>query len=257
MTRGIIGGLFSPEQARRHAALIARHLLFPDGVRLQDRLMDYHGGTSRIFIRAETAANFGREVGLQYVHAHVRYIEAMAVMGRADAAFQGLLAICPILPDRDVPTALPRQANAYSSSSDAAFMDRWEASRHFGWIRSGRVGLKGGWRVYSSGPGIYLNQLVSNVLGLRSYYDDMVFDPVLPADADGLTFEVDEGDRHVRYLFHVTSAGVSPREVRVNGRPLPGGRYAANPYRRGGYLVAKTTFREALERADNLVEIFA
>ena len=80
---------------------------------------------------------------LMYVHAHIRYIEAMAVMGMADAAFQGLLAVCPILPQRDVPAALPRQANAYSSSSDAAFMDRWEASRHFGWIRSGRVGLQG------------------------------------------------------------------------------------------------------------------
>ena len=46
-------------------------------------------------------------------------------------------------------------------------------------------------------------------------------------------------------------------EVRVNGRPLPGGRYAANPYRRGGFLVAKTAFSEALDRADNVVEIFA
>ena len=73
----------------------------------------------------------------------------------------------------------------------------------------------------------------------------------------GCTFDVDEDGRHVRYLFHVTSAGVSPREVRVNGRPLPGGRYAANPYRRGGFLVAKTAFTEALDRADNLVEIFA
>jgi cellobiose phosphorylase len=181
----------------------------------------------------------------------------MAVMGRADAAFQGLLAICPILPAGDVPMALPRQANAYSSSSDAAFTDRWEASRHFGWIRSGRVGLKGGWRVYSSGPGIYLNQLVSNVLGLRSHYDDRVFDPVLPADADGCTFDIDEDGRHVRYLFHVAGTGVSPSEVHVNGRPLPGGRYAANPYRRGGFLVAKSAFSEALDRVDNLVEIFA
>ena len=38
--------------------------------------MAYTGGTSRIFKRAESAANFGREVGLQYVHAHIRYIEA-------------------------------------------------------------------------------------------------------------------------------------------------------------------------------------
>ena len=53
------------------------------------------------------------------------------------------------------------------------------------------------------------------------------------------------------------ATGVSPREVHVNGRPLPGGRYAANPYRRGGFLVPKTAFNEALDRSDNLVEIFA
>ena len=81
-----------------------------------------------------------------------------------------------------------------------------------------------GWRSpddrYSSGPGIFLNQLVSNVLGLRAHYDDRVFDPVLPMDADGLTFDIDEDGRHVRYLFHVTGTGVSPSEVHVNGRAL-------------------------------------
>ena len=255
MTRGIISGMFTPEQAARHADLVGRHLLFPDGVRLQDRPMPYHGGTSRIFRRAETAASFGREIGLQYVHAHLRYVEAMAVLGRGTEAFEGLLAVCPILPGLDVPAALPRQGNAYFSSSDAAFADRREASRRFGRIRSGRVGLKGGWRVYSSGPGIYLNQLISNVLGLRTLYEDRVFDPVLPADADGLTFDRVEDGRRVRYLFHVSAAGPSPREVLVNGRPLPGGRFAANPYRRGGLLVSGAVFRAALDREDNLVEI--
>ena len=167
MTRGMISGLFSPEQAERHLAIIERHLSFPDGVRLMDRPMAYRGGPSRYFLRAESAASFGREVGLQYVHAHIRYVEAMARMGRADAAFQGLLAVNPIRLDLDVPNALPRQANAFFSSSDAAFLDRRQASREFGKLRTGRIGVKGGWRVYSSGPGIYLNQLVSNVLGLR------------------------------------------------------------------------------------------
>ncbi|HYO43108.1 MAG TPA: hypothetical protein VES19_07925, partial [Candidatus Limnocylindrales bacterium] len=257
MTRGIISGLFTPAQATRHADLIERHLLFPDGVRLQDRPMAYRGGISRTFKRAETAANFGREVGLQYVHAHIRYVEAMAVLGRAEAAWHGLLTVCPILLDRDVPTALPRQSNAYFSSSDADFADRREARRWFGRIRTGRVGVKGGWRVYSSGPGIYLNQLVSNVLGLRTHFDDRVFDPVLPADADGLTFDRLEGGCHVRYLFHVSGAGRSPSEVVVNGRAMPAGRYGANPYRRGGLLVDGTVFRQALDRRENLVEIHA
>ncbi len=257
MTRGIISGLFTPDQARRHATLIQRHLLFPDGARLQDRPMAYQGGTSRTFRRAETAANFGREVGLQYVHAHIRYVEAMAVLGRAEEAWHGLLVVCPILLERDVPSALPRQSNAYFSSSDAAFADRREASRRFGRIRTGRVGVKGGWRVYSSGPGIYLNQLISNVLGLRTHFEDRVFDPVLPAAADGLTFERLEDGRRVRYVFHISGAGRSASEVVVNGRGVSGGRYAANPYRRGGLLVDGSVFRRALDRDDNLVEIMA
>ena len=183
MTRGMISGLFTPEQASEHEKLIARHLTFPDGVRLMDRPMAYTGGTSRIFRRAESAANFGREVGLQYVHAHIRYIEALARIGRPDEAFRALMTICPILLDRDVPSALPRQSNAYFSSSDAAFADRRQASRQFGRLRGGKIGVKGGWRVYSSGPGIYLNQLISNVLGLRAYFDDVLIDPVLPRAA--------------------------------------------------------------------------
>lgn len=224
-------GILRAAQARRHVALIERHLTFPDGVRLMNRPMDYHGGTSRYFRRAESAASFGREVGLQYAHAHIRYVEAMARIGRPDEAFRGLLAVCPIGLDLAVPSALPRQANAYFSSSDAAFLDRRQASRRFGRLRTGRVGMRGGWRVYSSGPGIFVNQLISNVLGLRTHYDDAVFDPVLPGRADGLTFDVEHDGRSVRYLFYVAGAGFSPREVRVNGRPLPGGRYQDNPYR--------------------------
>jgi len=220
-----------------------------------NRPMEYRGGTSRYFKRAESAANFGREIGLQYVHAHIRYIEAMARIGRPEEAFRGLLAVCPIRLDLDVPLALPRQSNAYFSSSDAAFMDRRQASRQFGRIKSGRVGVKGGWRVYSSGPGIYINQLISNVLGLRTYFDDVVLDPVLPRGADGLTFDFAYEGRPVRYLYHVAGDGFSPRKATVNGRPLPGGRYADNPYRPGGMLISKLTFGEALDRDENVVEI--
>jgi CRISPR-associated protein Csx3 len=256
MTRGMTSGIFSAEQVGRHDALIERHLTFPDGVRLMNRPMEYHGGTSRYFKRAESAASFGREVGLQYVHAHIRYVEAMARIGRPDEAFWGLLAVCPIGLDLDVPSALPRQANAYFSSSDAAFLDRRQASRRIGRLRTGRVGVRGGWRVYSSGPGIFVNQLISRVLGLRTHYDDAVFDPVLPGCADGLTFDVEHDGRPVRYLFHVAGAGFSPSEVRVNGRPLEGGRYQDNPYRAGGLLVSRRAFAKALDPAGNLVEIF-
>lgn len=256
MTRGIISGLFSAEQAVTHVELIESHLTFPDGVRLMDRPMPYRGGTSTIFRRAESAAYFGREVGLQYVHAHIRYIEAMCRLGRADAAFDALLTICPIGLERDVPNALPRQANAYFSSSDADVPDRSAASRDIDLIRAGGIGAKGGWRIYSSGPGIYLHQLIANVMGLRTRFDEVVVDPVLPARADGMTFERDEAGRRLRYLFHVSDAGGAAREVRVNGVTLSSDRRIANPYRTGGLLVDRAAWGAALDRPDNLVEVF-
>jgi hypothetical protein len=36
---------------------------------------------------------------------------------------------------------------------------------------------------------------------------------------------------------------------------MPGGRYAANPYRSGGILISKRAFGEALDRDENVVEI--
>ena len=53
MTRSIIGGLFTDEQARHHLRLIREHLLFPDGARLMDRPVAYHGGPEQVFRRAE------------------------------------------------------------------------------------------------------------------------------------------------------------------------------------------------------------
>lgn len=255
MSRGMISGMFTPEQMERHLAIIHEHLLFPDGVRLMNRPMSYHGGTERFFKRAETAANFGREIGLQYVHAHLRYVEAMARIGRPEDSFQGLLAVTPISIRDVVPSAVPRQSNAYFSSSDAAFADRYEASQHFDRIKRSEIGVKGGWRIYSSGPGLFMAQLILNLLGLREYFSDILLDPVLPRRLNGLTFEWQYAGRNVRYLYHVTHQGFSPWKVTVNGVDMGERAYAENPYRRGGVLIPRAEFVQALTLPENLVKI--
>ena len=121
MTRSIIAGLFTPEQARHHLQLIREHLLFPDGVRLMDRPVRYRGGPEQIFRRAESASFFGREIGLMYVHAHLRYAEALSVLGEADALWEALLVVNPIAITDRLANGSLRQRNAYFSSSDAAF----------------------------------------------------------------------------------------------------------------------------------------
>ncbi len=61
-----------------------------------NRPATYAGGVSTNFKRAEQAANFGREIGLQYVHAHIRFTEAMAKLGREEETWQALGVINPI-----------------------------------------------------------------------------------------------------------------------------------------------------------------
>ncbi len=180
MTRGILAGLFTPEQAQHHLRIIREHLLFPDGARLIDRPVAYHGGLERIFRRAESAAFFGREIGLMYVHAHLRYAEAMAVLGEADALWDALQAANPISVTERVANATHRQRNAYFSSSDATFADRYEASAEWSRVMAGMIAVDGGWRIYSSGPGLYLNVLIRHALGIRRVFGARVEKPVLP-----------------------------------------------------------------------------
>ena len=143
MTRGIIAGLFTTEQAQHHLRLIREHLLFPDGARLMDRPTAYRGGPERVFRRAESSSFFGREIGLMYVHAHLRYGEAMAVLGEADALWTALQVVNPIAVTERLAQASPRQRNAYFSSSDAAFRDRYQANAEWERVRTGTVGGRG------------------------------------------------------------------------------------------------------------------
>ncbi len=187
MTRSILAELFSPDEARRHNELIHRHLLFPDGVRLMSSPVPYRGGVETIFKRAESAANFGREIGLQYVHAHLRYAEAMAKLGDGESLWRALQVVNPVQLDALLTNAAPRQSNTYFSSSDGDFPDRYEAASQFNQLRDGTVSVKGGWRIYSSGPGLYLHKVVACLLGWRESFGEIVLDPVLPAALDGLT----------------------------------------------------------------------
>ncbi|MBT3287266.1 MAG: cellobiose phosphorylase, partial [Victivallales bacterium] len=189
MIRGIIADVFDVGEANHHADLIQQHLVAPDGARLMDRPPQYRGGTMRIFQRGETATFFGREIGIMYVHAHLRYLGAMARLGRPAAVLDGLMKIVPVDLQERLPQAVMRQSNAYFSSSDAAFADREQADREYDRVKDGSVAVKGGWRIYSSGPGLVLQLVVRHLLGIRFHYGDIIFDPSLPEDLDELSVD--------------------------------------------------------------------
>ncbi|MGL4373958.1 MAG: GH36-type glycosyl hydrolase domain-containing protein, partial [Turicibacter sp.] len=245
MTRSIISELVTEEQAQKNLALINEHFMCPDGVRLMNNPANYKGGVVEFFQRAEQASNVGREIGLQYVHAHIRYIEAMAKLGLADDVWKGLYTINPINIQEEVPNAVIRQSNAYFSSSDGLFNNRYDFQNEFDKLRTGDVSVKGGWRIYSSGPGIYLNQLVSNVLGFRMTAKDINLDPVIPAQLNGLTFNYTYDSKPITFIYHVEGEGKEIDKVLVNGQMIET-QAVSSTYRQSGVQINKEVFDAAM-----------
>jgi CRISPR-associated protein Csx3 len=255
MTRAVLAELFTPEEARRHLEIIARELRYADGVRLMSEPARYHGGCERLFKRAETAANVGREIGLQYVHAHLRYAEAMAKTGDAEALWWALQVCNPVGLSDVVPHAAPRQSNVYFSSSDADFADRLEAAARWNELRTGRVAVRGGWRLYSSGPGLFLHKVRACLLGVRESFGHVVIDPVLPRRLEGLTAQLTLLKRPVQVRYRVRDAHVGPSGVVVNGVRLSLTTRDSNPYRVGGWRVPVELLSALLRPERNTIEV--
>jgi CRISPR-associated protein Csx3 len=230
MTRAVLALLLTPDEARHHLDIVARELRFPDGVRLMSEPSGYHGGLQRLFRRADTAANVGREIGLAYVHAHLRYAEAMARVGDAEALWWALRVANPVGLGATVPHAVPRQSNVYFSSSDADFADRVEAAARWNELRTGAVAVRGGWRLYSSGPGLYLHAVRSSLLGVRESFGDVIFDPVLPRCLDGLRARSRLHGRPVEMRYRVRDAVHGASRISVNGTRVPLETRETNPY---------------------------
>lgn len=254
MIHAILADLFTPEQAARHVALVRQHLLGADGARLFDRPLPYRGGLQRRFQRAETSTFFGREIGLMYTHAHLRFAEALAHLGDAEGFFQALRQANPVGLRDAVPNARLRQANCYTSSSDADFADRYQASERYGEVRTGAVAVEGGWRVYSSGAGIAVRLVRERLLGLCLRRSELGIDPVLPRALDGLRAEVELDGRPVKVEYRLGPRGHGPRALSLNGAPLAFER-GANPYREGGARVAMDALRARLAARANLLRI--
>jgi cellobiose phosphorylase len=253
MVHAILAELFDPEQARSHLECIRAHLLGADGARLFDRPLPYRGGVQRLFQRAETSTFFGREIGLMYTHAHLRYAEALAHMGCADDFFFALRQVNPVGLREVVKSARWRQQNCYTSSSDPAFTDRYEAALRYEEVRTGAVAFEGGWRVYSSGGGIAVRLLRERLLGLRLGRAELELDPVMPRVLDGLRAQVEIGGRALELCYRVGARGFAPQALRVNGAPVPFER-CPNAYREGGARVSMDALASRL-RGEDVLEI--
>lgn len=236
MVHALADEILPPQEAAHHLALLREHLVGPSGLHLFDRPVEYHGGEMRVFQRAEAATFWGREVGLMYMHLHLRWIEALTRLGETELLWDELLKAIPIGLDERQPAARPRQANCYYSSSDAAFPDRVTASENAEAMFTDTLEFEGGWRVYSSGPGLLLRLVVEEILGLRRRAGRLEIDPVLPAALDGIEAEIPYDGALLTVRFRRGSTGCGVRAARVEGRTLDGEALSAR-YREAGISV--------------------
>ncbi|MCU0459813.1 MAG: hypothetical protein MUE37_12090 [Bacteroidales bacterium] len=255
MERGIVSGIFTPEQASHHLDLIGRHLTGPDGARLMDRPLRYSGGIEKLFRRAESSTFFGREIGLMYVHEHIRYAESLARTGRAAQFLKALRQIVPVAYRDVVPCGDIRQANCYYSSSDAIFQNRYMADEKYHEIIEGKITLRGGWRVYSSGPGIFAGIVMTHLLGIRKEWGRFIIDPVMPQSLNGLKASLSIMDRKVTFRYHIIEGCYGPKRITVNGIEMTLVS-AGNPYRSGGVVVDETVFLDMPSDSENMVEVY-
>lgn len=255
MDRGIISGIFTNEQAQFHQEIIAKHLTGPDGARLMNRPLKYKGGIQTIFQRAESSTFFGREIGLMYVHEHIRFAESQAILGKADAFVKALRQANPVGYRDIVPCGDIRQSNCYYSSSDVTFKSRYDADEHYDDIKTEEITLKGGWRIYSSGPGIYLTLIVSRLLGIRTEFGKIILDPVIPASMDGLSASIVFMGHDVTFKYVVQKESFSPKHITINGKAIKFS-YEDNKYRQGGAMFPLHYFLRTLYKKDNTVKIF-
>ncbi|MBQ0942111.1 hypothetical protein KAK07_02050 [Ideonella sp. 4Y16] len=244
MMHAILNDLLTPEEARHHVALIRQHLMGPDGARLFDAPLPYRGGPQTLFQRAESSSYFGREIGLMYTHAHLRWAEALAHLGDADGFAEALGLATPVDLHRRLPQGAPRQANCYYSSSDALFSDRYEAQDHYERIARGEVPLEGGWRVYSSGAGIALSLVIRQFLGIRLEHDAVVIDPVMPAAMDALEVTLTLNGQRWSVRYRVGAQGCGVRGVTVEGHALAF-RRRPHGYRAGAVSIDRAVWSEA------------
>ncbi|WP_040215007.1 GH36-type glycosyl hydrolase domain-containing protein [Clostridium polynesiense] len=254
MIRSIISELASKEQADKNLRIIDDNLMCPDGVRLMSNPANYKGGVSTIFKRAEQAANVGREIGLMYVHAHIRYIEAMAKLGLGERGWDALETINPILIQSKVKNAELRQSNCYFSSSDADFNNRYDFQENYNAVKEGEIGVKGGWRIYSSGPGIYINQLITKLLGVQIGEKSLILSPTLPKKLNGMSFNFDIFGKKSCFKYNIGKEKGSIYKVLINGFEITGMEHR-NIYGKTEMLFK----REAIEKyivQENIIEIY-
>lgn len=175
-------------------------------------------------------------------------------MGKADAFLKALHQAIPIACREIVPSGDFRQSNCYYSSSEVVFKNCYEVDEHYKDIIDGKIMLRRGWRVYSSGPGIYIAMIVSRLLGLRTEFGNTIIDPVVSEILDGLIATIEYLGYHLQLKYRIRVGNFSPKSIVINNVSLDF-KCEENLCRKGGAVMPLESFIKALNKKVNTVEI--
>ena len=95
-----------------------------------------------------------------------------------------------------------------------------------------------------------MNQLISNVLGLKIKHNCVILDPVLSPDLDGLQFDFAVHSKQITIKYHITGKDGGVKTVKINNREVKFERLA-NPYRTGGVI-----FPESEITANDIINVY-
>ena len=103
------------------------------------------------------------------------------------------------------------------------------------------MALDGGWRIYSSGPGIALGLIVGSLLGIRRECATLIVDPVIPHALDGLRARLAIAGHAIEIVYRIGPSAHEPTQLRLNGHGLAF-RRRENRYRVGAAEVDMAAF---------------
>ena len=75
-------------------------------------------------------------------------------------------------------------ATPISAAATRLFTIAIEASAEWGRVRAGSIAADGGWRIYSSGPGLYVYLLIRHAFGVHRRFGERIVEPGLPRVAE-------------------------------------------------------------------------
>jgi cellobiose phosphorylase len=132
-------------------------------------------------------------------------------------------------------------------AADAAFADRYEAQQQYApHLQTVTVALDGGWRVYSSGPGMAHRACWwAASWACAARHATLVVDPVMPPALHGMTAQLPLAGCMLEVVYHLGPQGCGPIWLELDGTPLPFV-HGANPYRSGAAEVDMAVLRARL-----------